>query len=77
MTTEQKGRAAEQRVTMGEVSRARECLTGAAVAPGNEVPVHLDRKTFLASLKRAPRRGGWMYEHSEGILDDTDTSFCL
>ena len=36
MTIEEKGRAAEQRVKMGEVSRARQCLTGAAVAPGND-----------------------------------------
>ena len=83
MTTEQKGRAEEEQVRVGEVSRARQCLTGAAVAPGNdttfqnmqrkrpqfsaaplpqevlnfepEVPVHLDTKTILASLKSAPR----------------------
>ena len=106
VTIEQKGRTAEQRVRMGEVSRARQCLTGASVAPGNdttfqdmqrkrpqipvapfpeevlnfqpEVPVHLDRKTFLSSLKSAPRGsspgpGGWMYEHLKGMLDDTDT----
>ena len=90
MTIEEKGRAVEQRVRMGEVSRARQCLTGAAVAPGNDttfqdmlnfqpdVPVHLDRKTFLSSLKSAPRGsspgpGGWTYEHLKGMLDDTDT----
>ena len=106
MTIQEKGRAAEQRVRMGEVSRARQCLTGAAVAPGNDttfqdmqrkrpqipvaplpeevlnfqldVPVHLDRKTFLSSLKSAPRGsspgpGGWTYEHLKGMLDDTDT----
>ena len=106
MTMEQKGRAADQRVRMGEVSRARQCLTGAAVAPGNDttfqdmqrkrqqipvvplpqevlnfqpqVPVQFDRKTFLASLKSAPRGsspgpGGWTYEYLKGLLDDTDT----
>ena len=43
-----------------------------------EVPVNLDRKTFLSSLKSAPRGsspgpGGWTYEHLKGMLDDTDT----
>ena len=36
MTLEQKAKAAEQRVREGEVSRARQCLTGAALARGND-----------------------------------------
>ena len=35
-TTEQRARAACQKVRLGEVSRARQCLTGACVAVGSE-----------------------------------------
>ena len=91
---------------MGEVTRARQCLTGDALAPGNDatlqelqsrrpqevqrdiprevleshpdVPVQLDRKIFMNSLKSAPRGsapgpGGWTYEHMRVLLDDADT----
>ena len=106
MTPERRAQAACQKVRLGKVSRARQCLTGAALAPGNEdtfralqgmrpqqvvrpltqdvlefepeVPVELDRATFLTSLKSAPRGsslgpGGCTCEHLKVLLDECDT----
>ena len=105
-TDEKRAAAACRRVQMGEVTRARQCLTRAALAPGNDatlqelqsrrpqevqrdiprevleshpdVPVQLDQKIFMNSLKSAPRGsspgpGGWTYEHMRVLLDDPDT----
>ena len=51
MTLEQKAKAPEQRVREGEVSRARQCLTGAALAPGNDA-------TFQEMQRRRPQALG-------------------
>ena len=51
MTLEQKAKAAEQCVREGEVSRARQCLTGAALAPGNDA-------TFQETQPRRPQALG-------------------
>ena len=79
----QRGRAAEDCVALGEVTKARQKLVGAALAPGTdatfrqlqekrpvtvqrslnddilgftpEEAVILDRRTFVACLKSAPR----------------------
>ena len=48
MTNEERARAAEQCVQEGEVSRARQCLTGAALAPGTDA-------TFQEMQRRRPQ----------------------
>ena len=48
MSDEQKARVAERRVRCGEVSRALQCLSGAALAPGNEA-------TFQEMQRRRPQ----------------------
>ena len=40
LTPEQRAKAACQKVRVGEVSRARQCLTGAALAPGTQETLH-------------------------------------
>ena len=40
MTPEQRAKAACQKVRVGEVSRARQCLTGAALAPRTQETLH-------------------------------------
>ena len=105
MTPERMAQAACQKVRLGEVSRARQCLTGAALAPGNEdtfralqdrrtqqvvrpltqdvlesepeVPVELDRATFLTSLKSAARGSSSGPQHLKVLLDECDTMTAL
>ena len=48
-TPERRAHEACQKVRLGEVSRARQCLTGAALAPGNE-------DTFRALQDRRPQQ---------------------
>ena len=45
---EERAHAALQKIELGEVSRARQCLTGAALAPGTEA-------TFLEMQSKRPR----------------------
>ena len=49
-TIEERAMAACRKVQLGEVSQARQCLIGAALAPGN-----LD--TFERTAEQAPSRG--------------------
>ena len=71
MSSDQKARVAEQRVRVCEVSRARQCLTGAALAPGSEatfqemqhrrpqVPAQLWPQEVLDFEPDVPIRLGW------------------
>ena len=56
-TSEQRARAACQKVRLGEVSRARQCLTGACVAPGSEETLReLQNKATSAPTQGAASR---------------------
>ena len=55
MTPETRAKVACQRVRVGEVSRARQCLTGAALAPGSqETLLEMQNKRPQAVVRLIP-----------------------
>ena len=69
-SAERRAEAAERKVMLGEVSRARQCLTGAALAPGTEEAKPrapgLDQANFSGGERVPPRSTG--QHRSQGVL---------
>ena len=61
---EERGKAARQKAQLGEITRARQCLTGAALAPGND-------ETFNELQGKRPQEVQQLPEHVRNFVPES------
>ena len=66
LSSEHRGEKAAQKVRLGEITRARQCLTGAPLAPGND-------NTFNELQRKRPQEGRERVARARSCIHTGDT----